>query len=344
MEEELGGPDEARQVEELKRLLEHSGTPCSLFPSHGISLLAGASGVGKTALYAGWLRVLLEGGEILGRPAVLPIGKKIGVIIADRGLANNRHWFERERVVGDPRVSFYSIVDDPGFDAAKLRFAPQHPTLFARCLDMLSLPEDSFVVVDPFSLFAGSKLNDYSATAAALIPLQRLLKKRKLTCLGVHHTSKMKADPKQAYKRPQDQILGSMALAGYTDTQFYIKGPEETNRPFYLVGYVSHTEPAKRFMLNRDKEGRFRQGDIEEVKRAELEENGLIGILRLVSKDGSAAMLVLQQAQGLGWNKGRTNRALGKLIEVGAVVKDGHGRYRRVVHVPGAAEGEAAGE
>lgn len=297
--------------------------------------MAGPSGVGKTALYCGWVRSLLDGGTILGAAARLEGEQAIGIVFADRALENNRHWLDRFGLYGEPRVGIYSIVDDSSFPLRSLRVAAEHPKLFRSCVDKLLLPPGSLLIVDPISLFLGGKLIDYACTAAAMLQLQRIAKERQLTILGVHHVSKQKDDPKSNYRRPQDRILGSGALLGFSDTQFWMIGPEETRKPYYWVGYASHSEVGRRFEFSRDKLGRFVQVTQDPLEKLKKEAKGdqNMAILRLIDVEPTPILAVVAAAEALGVSRAAVYRTLDRLMLAGGVTKDGVGRYRRLVEL-----------
>src|SRR5262245_49806482 len=89
----------------------------NIIPACGISLLAGAPNVGKTALMASIARWFRDNRPIFGhQPSFVPA---IGVINADRGWGRGSGvWFER---VGFVEVRYYSMADDPAFDPRSLR-------------------------------------------------------------------------------------------------------------------------------------------------------------------------------------------------------------------------------
>ncbi len=77
--------------------------------------------------------------------------------------------------------------------------------------------------------------------------------------IGTAHAAKQKADKNERYLRPQDRILGSTALFGYTDTQMYLAAPDETGSKdgVYTFFWNPHHAPPAAFPLTRDSEGRF---------------------------------------------------------------------------------------
>src|SRR6188508_3150130 len=83
-----------------------------ILPQGGISLLAGAPNVGKTALIAGILRNFRDQRPIYGKQPA-PVAA-IGYVNADRSWARGSGvWFER---VGYPEIPQYTMSDDATFN------------------------------------------------------------------------------------------------------------------------------------------------------------------------------------------------------------------------------------
>ncbi len=215
---------------------------------NSVNLLAGASGVGKTAFLAGFLRQLRDHVPIFDQhPSTLP---KIGYICADRSWAGALDWLTR---AGYPDIAHYSLIDDQTFIPARLRRKTDRVKILGECLAKLDpLPAGSLVAVDPIGLFLGGNLNDFDTCGVALIEIRRMCLEREITMLGLAHSSKQKADRKERYQRLQDRILGSMALHGYGDTQMYLASPEEIGQKYYAFLWHPHQVPAQTFKLDRD--------------------------------------------------------------------------------------------
>ena len=84
-----------------------------------------------------------------------------------------------------------------------------------------------------------------------------MLRDRGLTMVATAHSAKLKADRKERYLRLQDQILGSTALFGFTDTQMYLASPEELQQPYYAFVWAPHASKPETFQLGRDEQGLF---------------------------------------------------------------------------------------
>lgn len=244
------GPNDGRAAETI------SPIPL-LLPAGGVTILSGATGIGKTALVAALVKTIIDGNQKFLDAPVQATCKKVGLICTDRDWQESRYWYDKAGVGESEAFQAYCLQDDYGIQWKRFIKPENHVALFCEALDTLKLPAHGTVIVDPISPFLGSNLSDYSKTFAAIAPLNQTLKKRQLTAVGLHHVMKMKGDKKDRYVRPQDRILGSTAIASFTNTQIYLVGPEETGKPYYLVGYVPHNAKAKEFKYDRDDEGRF---------------------------------------------------------------------------------------
>lgn len=301
-----------------------------ILPAGGISLLAGSPGVGKTALLATFLRDLLKGLPVFGRqPTRIP---GLGVINTDRGWAEGAGlWFAR---AGFPDVAYYSLADDATLPIKRLRKKWERLDLLFEAIDRLALPWGSVIVVDPVALFLGGNLIDYDTCAVACYEIRRMLRIRGLTMIATAHAKKLAANKKDRYLRLQDQILGSTALFGFTDTQMYLAAPDELQEDYYVFLWQPHMLPAESFMLKRDDQGLFMPyadaiGATRESKRSAQDES----ILQLLPADGAilalGAILEAAMAQGIPLSRRTIIRILERLMKAGLIDHAGYGCYRR---------------
>ena len=294
-----------------------------VIPAGGITLLSGAPNVGKTALLAGLCKSFRDGTPIFGhQPNPLPA---IGVICADRGWARGAGvWFER---AGYPEIRYYSMADDPSFDPRCLRRRFERTQRLAEFVDRLQLPPGSLVVVDPIALFLGGTLNDYDTCAVACHEIRVMLRARGLTLVAAAHSAKLKQDKRERYVRVQDQILGSTAILGFSDTQMYLASPDETGERTYTLAWNSHLAPAEFFTLARTDTGLFVPADT----MADLA-GSCRRVLALLPEAGPGVPLtiVLALAAQIPLSEKTVRRALDHLIEAHQVEKVRRGVYRRV--------------
>lgn len=220
-----------------------------------INMLAGATGVGKTAMTAEWCARFRDGRTICNKPTNKPTG--IGIITGDRRWSDHQKWFDK---AGYGDIPHYSLRDDPAlnWETAFLSRGQTVKTL-ERALDVLKLPPGGLLYIDPMALFICGNVNDYKTSAIGIGVIDhKVLKHRQLTTIGMAHMGKQKNDQEGQYTRPQDRILGSTALLAFSDTPMYLLGPE-TGDPEgeYEFGWTPHHAPAESFLFRRDKQGLF---------------------------------------------------------------------------------------
>jgi hypothetical protein len=294
----------------------------NIIPYRSVSLLSGAAGLGKTALLAGIAKAFRDGTPIFGHQPN-PVAE-IGIIIADRGWDRGaRVWFDR---AGFPEIKRYSMPDDLTFDPRCLRKKFERTARLGEFIDKLRMPERSLLFVDPIGLFLGGNLLDYDACAVACHEIRVLLRNRGLTLVATAHSGKLKADKNERYSRLQDQILGSTALLGFSDTQMVLASPEETGQRHYTFMWLSHLAPPETFLLERNSEGIFALADVD---GAGVDSSHRI--LALFPPDGSETTLgqLTTLAEAIPLTMKTVQRALAQLIAEGRVEKVRRGYYRR---------------
>lgn len=291
-------------------------------PGGGISILAGAPNVGKTALLASLLKAFQTGAPIFGRtPRVV----QWGYINSDRGWDKGAGlWLRRAGV----ELAHYSLADDPSFSPKRLRRKWERVDVLASLIDKLSLPRDSGVIVDPMSLFLGGNLLDYDACMCACMEIRAYIRDRGYTILGLAHSGKMKADKSERYVRTSDQILGSTAISGFSDAILHLASPEELDEPYYQLSWHPHGAQAERYLLERDDQGLF-------VPYVQVtEKTRRQAVLQAIPTTGEAVPLptIIAAAAGLPCSTKTVKRILVELIEEGIIVKVQRGWYRRATH------------
>lgn len=226
-----------------------------IIPFGTTTLLAGASQLGKTAMIASWATRFRAGKSICHHAVNIP--KAIGVLVVDRQQASHKEWFSR---AGWPDIPMYSYRDDPKTKWEDFLQRPALKGLLLYGLEQLAaqgVGRGSLIIVDPISPFIAGNLIDYKHTLVGLGVIDQLSKERGVTLLGIAHMAKQKSGEKDRYTRPQDRILGSAALGGFTDTQIYMLGPDDTDHGNYELGWIPHNAPAESFQFERDEQGLF---------------------------------------------------------------------------------------
>ena len=315
-------------------IVAEAGYPCQVpsipytdplpgvLPTGGISLLAGAPNVGKTALLAGILRNFRDQLPIFGRQPNPVAG--IGYINADRSWARGSGiWFER---IGYPEIPQYTMSDDAAFNPKRLRKKHERTDILATFIDLLKLPPHSLIVVDPIALFLGGNLLSYDDCAVACHEIRAYLRLRKYTMLATAHSSKIKADKKERYMRLQDQILGSTAIFGFSDTMLYLASPQETGKPYFTFLWHPHQAPAEVFQLEQDDRGLFQM-------YTGADSANQTRVMALLPEDGTpiAFGTLVELADQYPLSRATVARVLDALIDLGKVDKPEHGMYVRVL-------------
>ena len=291
----------------------------SVLPAEEVSILAGASGVGKTTLIMTVLKDLQEGREVFGNP-VLP-SAKIGYIAADRTWES---YVKTAALTGLDlsRISIRTLIDDAKINLADFEKDPM-ATLQGLIRSMLPL---DLVVVDPLVVFLGVDTNKDHLNAARLIALNRFCRANKVTILGTHHATKARSD--YSFKRAQDRISGTSALLGFTSTQLFLAAPEETGREdgCHEWHIISHHAPGRVICLRRV-DGLFELVETVTANNEPLDER----ILQFVASfDYAIPRKMIMDAvvdENYGPSTPTVDRKLAHLVRESLLVKEDTGMY-----------------
>jgi hypothetical protein len=292
-------------------------------PFGSISTLSGASGVGKTAFLATMIKAWQDRADLFGFKTNPP--PAIGVLACDRPWRDHAKWFEKAGCAPFPHFS----LRDEEYNWEQLRDSKTVAATFGKLIDLLALPPTSLVIVDPISLFIPGRLFDYKDVAIGMGQIDGELKRRHLTALGIFHVGKQKANATDRYARPQDRILGSTALIGYSETAFYLLDPAECGRRNYEFGIVSHQAKPISLYYDRDPAtGLFVPAnfldDVQELETA----------LSVVPLDGAiitTSLWILEIQKVLRCSVRSSERLIRQLTRDDRVAKAGHGKFRRMV-------------
>jgi len=295
----------------------------NIIPYGGITLLAGAPNAGKTALIASLARRFRDSTPIYGhQPSALT---DIGIVVADRGWDRGAGvWFER---AGYPNIAHYSMADDASFDPRSLRRKFERTARLAEFVDKLKLAPGGLLFVDPLGIFLGGDLLNYDSCAVACYEIRVMLRNRGLTLIGAAHSGKLRAEARERYARVQDMILGSTALLGFSDTQCYLAGPEQTGtKGEYCFMWNSHLAAPEFIELVRDERGLF-------VVAPDVSLANAGRVLALFPEDGTSLTfrMVVQLALKIPLTQRTVQRTLDKLISMGQIVKVRRGVYARAL-------------
>lgn len=230
----------------------------NILPVGEVSILAGASGVGKSTLAMQMLAAIVNGEtSFLGHEITYP--QRIAYIAADRSWVS---YTELAARVGldISKMQTRSIVDDERIDVMQLEHNPMD--LLHGLIDAFDSP--TLVVVDPAVIFLGVDPNRYQQVAPRLIRWGRWCRHGRYTMLAMHHATKARSD--YSFMRPQDRISGSSALLGFTSSQLFLSGADELNKPYAEFIAVNHNAPPEAIKLARTESGLFAPWQPEDTK------------------------------------------------------------------------------
>ena len=222
-----------------------------ILPAQQVHILAGASGAGKTTFLLQYLRDFLDGKQFFSHVAK-PCG--LAYVGADRQEAE---YTEKFALMGIEPFQLTSIVLNQRYKPRILSKPDKRDELLRHMVSEFRacIPDFGLLVIDPLSPLLPNKLGDYHEVADALVGLTRLCIEEEITIIGTHHATKLKPDTQ--FVRPQDRILGSAALLGYSGTHMFLSSPQENNEGLYVLTIVPHNAPPETHRLTREKNGRF---------------------------------------------------------------------------------------
>lgn len=106
-------------------------------------------------------------------------------------------------------------------------------------------PGTQLLVIESIGTFIpAGKINDYQIVSKFFRDLGRRCRRDKITIIGIHHTSKEKADT--AFSNDREKLLGSAAFSGFTETITMIAPAEPSNpkSPFRRVSVFPRNRTA----------------------------------------------------------------------------------------------------
>jgi RecA-family ATPase len=288
----------------------------AILPSHEVSILAGASGAGKTTLIMQVLCALQANVPVWGHAAQPNL--RLGYIAADRSWRSYQKTAALSNLDLEP-VHVRTLVDDP---TVNLRDFERSPIDELERLISTMLPVD-LIVVDPLVVFLGVDTNKYHLNAARLIRLNKLCLANKITLLGTHHATKARSD--YSFKRAQDRISGTSALLGFTSTQLFLASPQETGREdnCYEWHIISHHAPSKILLLTREN-GKFEYVGEESTAPQPLEDR-LLGLF--FQQDAPLTRQDIQAALRPYASRATIDRLLANSVSSKILARDGYGSY-----------------
>lgn len=259
-----------------------------ILPETETSILAGASGVGKTTLLMQVLKCLQCNEPIFGHQPQADI--KVGYIAADRTWQAYARLADQIGVKLDQMV-IRALIDDDDINTTNFEKDPQ--SIMYTLLTEFVKKGVRLAVVDPLVVFLGCDTRLYHINAARLIRLNKFCRQNNITVLGTHHATKARTD--FTFKRAQDRISGTSALLGFTSTQLFMSAPDENGSDFTEWHIVSHHAPGHVIYMKRNSKGLFEAVD----KDAGTKVTATPEPLTPKQEEVSTAILKLLEGQGV---------------------------------------------
>lgn len=298
-----------------------------ILPRGEVSILAGSSGAGKSTLLMQLLAAFQAGEhDFLGH--VLDLDAKWGYI------ANDHAWKMYEETAArvgldTSKLPHISLMDDDQIDLELFR--RDSLAVLEQCLDRLIAAGCDTFVVDTLVSFFGSDIRQYTQNAYALLRLGRLARRRGITILGTHHTTKARTDT--GFMRPQDRISGSSSLLGFSSTQLCLIPPGEAKDAVAGVTsfhIIAHNAPPKTIALTRDQERNgifvpFSGGALEGPSAHEME---ILEVIESAGEGVSVSRGYIAAALRERMSARTLDRALRALVSGGHITKSRHGEYK----------------
>lgn len=295
----------------------------TIFPARQVHIFAGSSGAGKSSLLLQLCRDFLEGKPWFGHkthPASFAY------------IACDRTWEEyQDKMVLMKLTGFevQSLVSNTFFDPSRFGREPKSAIDFLKGMHQ-NFGSPRFMVIDPLSPFLPRELNSYHDVASSLIGLTRFCLKESVTIIGTHHATKLRDETK--FKRPQDRILGSAALQGYSGTHCFLTSPQEVYHRHQeveasiltLVPHNSH--PEEHHLLRDNITGLF----VPFIPEDEYNENSKVLDLMPKPPDSMSSQALVELIEAnIDVSRATAFRRIAKLVEAGKLERLESGWYRR---------------
>jgi len=291
-----------------------------IMPFGTLTVFAGAPGAGKTAMLAEWCARWRDGRTICGKPTHPPT--RFCYIAGDRQWASHQRWFD---LAGFPDIPHYSLADDDHYNLDALADPQIAAKLFEHCLGKVSPIPGAHIFIDPaVPLFISGNPNWVRDVAVTLLRFSRICRQRQFNLTITAHFAKQRADPKDAYLRPQDRIAGSGAFSGFSDTQLYLTFPIPPEQPYHALGWVPRHQPEEEFHFVRGENGLFVPHNLfSDLDRQQQ-------VLACIPEQPTEAAAVLAKIQQIcKLSIPQAERYLRALVRDGFVIRVRRGIYKR---------------
>ena len=282
-----------------------------IMPRREVHLIVGPAGAGKTTFTLQMLEDFVEGHWVLGKNT-FPC--PVVFVSCDRSEADH-----------------FRTLDRIGIEHGKFQFFGQrdNPTTVEVITETCARNwPGCLVFIDGFAtLVPGGKHSDYDVVSNFLRTAGKACEKYDITILGSLHATKAKEGEK--FTDPRQRALGSAAWGGFSDLMIVIDREDPDNATeFRRVSVLPRN--AREYVLRYEigHNGRM-------VISEDLDENNLLSLLEFWLNQQPVTRIIptaefIEQGKAAAVSARSVERWLSTQLELGHLIKDGKGKYRRV--------------
>lgn len=292
-----------------------------LAPKHEVSILAGASGAGKSTFLMQALAALQQNQPIFGQIEAQP-DIRVAWLATDRS-SHGLEMKARAAGVDWGRVHVEGIIGQ-GYGpriATNPRSVMQE--MLARCL-----PCD-LIIIDPLINLSGEDPRMYHKMFGFLVTLADWAYTNQVTIIGTHHANKARTD--YSFVRPQDRINGSGGILGFTSTQMILLEPEK-GEACYQFHAIPHEHAPIQLTLTRRPEHSDVGPGLFDLFTGEVAELRDADILRAFPPPNQSIPVSFLKEVFPEIEAQTLKSAITRLITQGEIVVSGNKRLRRSEH------------
>lgn len=293
--------------------LEPDGKP--FMPRHGVHVIGGASGAGKTTFLFQLLTTMRREGTFFGRPTR---NLKIAYATLDRDYAETDETLERMGIDKtqwpiyqyDLRLALQSDIDDHRIEVL---------------LDSIHKlqPAAEVIIIDGIMMVAmHGRINEYQAMAFWFGRIKQWCNRHNIAVIGLVHSTKNKKG--QEITDPRQMVLGSVASAGVLGSMLIFQSANKEDH--YKLHFIGRNTATDTVDVEKDANGLI----IESPKDSAKNQSALFDIMGQWPPNTPVALsVILAETAKKNLSRATTCRALTAAVAAGELYKPAFGKYAR---------------
>lgn len=204
--------DSLRHGFNTHKVIQKTEYICGLFPRGGITVIAGASGVGKTTFEQKIIHDASIGGDILNGFTHNEPKRKTIIIAGELG---EKGLIERAQEYGwHSDIDLVEVVDLLDFEEKGFSFNINEEAGKANIEHLAQTHELDMLFLDSFGMFYSGKETDNDALRAVFHWLNRIARKYNIAIVVIHHSRKRLSNEQQK-PLTLDDVIGGNAISRY---------------------------------------------------------------------------------------------------------------------------------